>query len=180
VVVLGAVAPDQEHILTVPAQVFLATLQRCFNGRRKELLARRDARQQQLDAGVLPDFLPETRAIREDDSWRCAPPAPGLVDRCGGTRNGSRQRAAALPWDRPAGPPGWRNATTSRCDSWVSVGAGRRGRTAAARTMQVIPAACAGPWTSTTTPLVGGGIPQACALLAPPCSRLAPGRGGAP
>jgi hypothetical protein len=135
VAILGAVAPDQEHILTVPAQVFLATLQRCFNGRRKELLARRDARQQQLDAGVLPDFLPETRAIREDDSWRCAPPAPGLVDRCGGTRNGSRQRAAALPWDRPAGPPGRRDATTSRCDSWVSVGAGRRGRTAAARTI---------------------------------------------
>ena len=29
----------------------------------------------------MPDFNPETRAIREDDTWQCAPPAPGLQDR---------------------------------------------------------------------------------------------------
>lgn len=81
VTILGPVTPEQAEILSIPAQIFVATLNRCFNHRRKELLARRDARQQQLDAGVLPDFLPETRAIREDDTWRCAPPAPGLVDR---------------------------------------------------------------------------------------------------
>jgi len=27
------------------------------------------------------DFLPETAEIREDASWRIAPPAAGLVDR---------------------------------------------------------------------------------------------------
>jgi malate synthase len=79
--VLGAVSPEQQEILSVRAQVFLATLQRCFNGRRRELLAARVARQKELDAGVLPSFLAHTRAIREDGSWRCAPPAPGLVDR---------------------------------------------------------------------------------------------------
>jgi len=31
--------------------------------------------------GVMPDFLPETRAIRDDPAWRGAAPAPGLVDR---------------------------------------------------------------------------------------------------
>ncbi len=29
----------------------------------------------------MPDFLPETAAIRAAPSWKCAPPAPGLVDR---------------------------------------------------------------------------------------------------
>ncbi len=29
----------------------------------------------------LPDFLPETAAVRASPAWRCAPPAPGLVDR---------------------------------------------------------------------------------------------------
>ena len=59
----------------------MATLNRCFNRRRKELLGRREARQRALDAGQLPDFLPETAAIREDESWSCAPPAAGLRDR---------------------------------------------------------------------------------------------------
>lgn len=44
-------------------------------------MARRVARQAELDRGVLPDFLPETRHIRENDTWRGAKPAPGLVDR---------------------------------------------------------------------------------------------------
>lgn len=73
--------PCQAEILSVHAQKFVATLNRCFNARRKELLKRRNARQAQLDAGILPDFLPETKAIREDDTWRGAAPAPGLVDR---------------------------------------------------------------------------------------------------
>jgi hypothetical protein len=29
----------------------------------------------------MPDFLPETASIRSDETWRGAPPAPGLVDR---------------------------------------------------------------------------------------------------
>jgi len=41
----------------------------------------RVARQAELDRGVLPDFLPETKHVRENDAWRGAPPAPGLADR---------------------------------------------------------------------------------------------------
>src|ERR1700722_10138188 len=46
-----------------------------------EALAARRSRQAQLSGGALLDFLPETAHIREDASWRVAPPAAGLVDR---------------------------------------------------------------------------------------------------
>ena len=52
-----------------------------FGGRREELLAARTARQARLLAGELPDFLEETRTIREDDSWRVAEAPPDLQDR---------------------------------------------------------------------------------------------------
>jgi malate synthase len=82
VTLVGAVTtPEQADIVSVQAQTFVAILHRCFNSRRKELLKRRVARQAQLDAGIMPDFLPETKAIREDDTWRGAAPSPGLVDR---------------------------------------------------------------------------------------------------
>ena len=68
-------------ILNKDATAFLALLHRSFNARRKELLQRRDIRQVELDKGVLPDFLPETKYIRKNDAWKGAPPAPGLVDR---------------------------------------------------------------------------------------------------
>ncbi|KAH6662233.1 malate synthase [Plectosphaerella plurivora] len=79
--VLGAVQDHQKKILTPEALAFLALLQRSFNPTRKALLQRRRLRQAELDTGVLPDFLPETRHIREDATWKGAPPAPGLVDR---------------------------------------------------------------------------------------------------
>ena len=79
--ILGAVTPAQASVLSVPAQRFVATLHRAFNPARLALLARREARQAEIDGGKLPDFLPETRAVREDPSWRGAPPAPGLADR---------------------------------------------------------------------------------------------------
>lgn len=81
VTIRGAVSQEHAEILTPGAQQFVAILHRCFNKRRNELLARRDARQKELDAGKLPDFLPETRYIREDPNWRAAAPAPGLMDR---------------------------------------------------------------------------------------------------
>ncbi|KOS19919.1 Malate synthase [Escovopsis weberi] len=81
VTVLGRVDDSHRKILTPPALAFLALLHRSFNGTRKRLLERRQLRQAELDRGVLPDFLPETRHIREDATWRGAPPAPGLVDR---------------------------------------------------------------------------------------------------
>lgn len=79
--ILGSVNDQQKKILNKDAVVFLAVLHRTFNARRKELLQRRVIRQAELDKGNLPDFLPETKHIRENDAWRGAPPAPGLVDR---------------------------------------------------------------------------------------------------
>lgn len=58
--VLGAVNDSRKKILTKDALAFLALLQRSFNARRKELLQRRQLRQQQLDNGAILDFLPGT------------------------------------------------------------------------------------------------------------------------
>jgi malate synthase len=70
-----------DEVLTPQAIDLVATLQRELGGRRAELLAARAARQQELSAGAMLDFLPGTLAIREDPDWRVAAPAPGLVDR---------------------------------------------------------------------------------------------------
>jgi malate synthase len=78
--IIGRVTPEYAEILTPAAIAFAAKLQRAFGGRRTELLARRQARQADLDAGKLPDFLPETRAIREGD-WTCAPVPADIQDR---------------------------------------------------------------------------------------------------
>ncbi|KKY15555.1 putative malate synthase [Phaeomoniella chlamydospora] len=81
VAILGNVPEPAKKILTKEATAFLALLHRSFNGTRKALLQRRAIRQAELDKGVLPDFLPETKHIRENDIWKGAPPAPGLIDR---------------------------------------------------------------------------------------------------
>jgi malate synthase len=73
-------AQKYDTILTPEALTFVATLQREFNPRRLELLAARDLRQAKLDAGELPDFLPETLAIHED-TWTVAPLPSDLLDR---------------------------------------------------------------------------------------------------
>nr|POE79701.1 malate synthase, glyoxysomal [Quercus suber] len=77
----GHISGQASKILNKPAIVFLAVLHRAFNERRKALLQRRVIRQAELDKGNVLDFLPETAHIRENDAWRGAPPAPGLVDR---------------------------------------------------------------------------------------------------
>src|SRR4051812_2892661 len=74
------VSPEFAEILTPEALAFAARLQRAFGGRRDELLARRAARQADFDAGKLPDFLPETRAVREAE-WTCAPVPRDIQDR---------------------------------------------------------------------------------------------------
>jgi malate synthase len=81
VAILGAVNNEHRKILTKEACAFLAILHRTFNPTRKALLQRRIDRQAEIDKGHLPDFLPETKHIRENDAWKGAPPAPGLVDR---------------------------------------------------------------------------------------------------
>ena len=70
-------APD---LLTADALDFLADLHARFDARRRALLAARRERQARFDAGELPDFLAETRAIREA-AWRVAPIPAALADR---------------------------------------------------------------------------------------------------
>ena len=81
VTILGQLNDRSRGILSKEAVAFLAILHRSFNARRKELLQRRVTRQAEIDRGVLPDFLPETKSIRENDAWQGAPPGPGLIDR---------------------------------------------------------------------------------------------------
>src|SRR5438876_7627926 len=71
---------DCADILSPAALGFLGALARRFEAERRRLLARRRERQQELDAGRLPDFLPETREIR-DREWTVAPIRPDLTDR---------------------------------------------------------------------------------------------------
>jgi malate synthase len=72
--------PEWERILTAEAMDFVAALQRQFGARREELLAKREARKLRIDAGELPDFLPETKQIRENE-WTVAPIPRDLLDR---------------------------------------------------------------------------------------------------
>src|SRR6266699_2900563 len=68
------------EILAPAALQFLGALARRFEPERQRRLARRRERQQELDAGRLPDFLPETKEIRDRD-WTVAPIRPDLTDR---------------------------------------------------------------------------------------------------
>ncbi len=79
--VIGPMHARYGEVLSAEALDLLATLHREFDGRRRELLADRAQRVADLAAGGTLDFLPETRSIREDASWRVAAPAPGLDDR---------------------------------------------------------------------------------------------------
>lgn len=79
--ILGPLSEETRKILSKDAVAFLALLHRSFDAKRKELLQRRVVRQAEIDKGLLPEFLPETKHIRENAAWKGAPPAPGLVDR---------------------------------------------------------------------------------------------------
>jgi len=78
--VTGKMEAGFADVLTHEALEFLAKLHRAFEGRRQELLARRQTRQAEFDRGVMPDFLPETQKIRESD-WEVAPQPRDLHDR---------------------------------------------------------------------------------------------------
>jgi malate synthase len=71
---------QQSDILTPEALTFIAGLARKFEPLRSSLLARRVQRQAELDAGRLPDFLPETAAVRNGD-WTVAAVPAELQDR---------------------------------------------------------------------------------------------------
>ncbi len=76
----AAITPAFREILTDEAVAFVAKLQRTFGQRRLDLLAARVTRQTEFDAGKLPDFLPETKSIREGD-WQIAPQPKDMLDR---------------------------------------------------------------------------------------------------
>ena len=76
--VLAREAPAD--LLGPAARTFLAGLHRRFEPRRRELLAARRARQARFDAGAVPGFREDTRAIRERE-WRVAPLPEALRDR---------------------------------------------------------------------------------------------------
>jgi malate synthase len=74
-------AERDETILSPDALAFVADLHRRLDPTRRELLARRAERLAELEAGTLPDFLPETKAVRDDPDWRVAPAPHDLQDR---------------------------------------------------------------------------------------------------
>src|SRR3954463_7286559 len=76
----GPITAEFAEILTPEAMAFVATLVRTFSGRREELLQKRAQRQAEIDAGRMPDFLPETEHIRQG-SWTIAPVPADLQER---------------------------------------------------------------------------------------------------
>jgi malate synthase len=80
VCISGRITPEFAQILTPEALTLVAKLHRQFEPRRQQILARRAERQKQFDAGALPDFLTDTRKIRESD-WKISPQPADMLDR---------------------------------------------------------------------------------------------------
>ncbi len=72
--------PAAARVLTPEALEFVWRLQEEFGSLRAALLERRTHRQADLDEGALPDFPPETAAVRAD-RWQVAAAPPDLEDR---------------------------------------------------------------------------------------------------
>jgi malate synthase len=77
---LAPISESYAEILTPEAVAFIVDLQRTFNVRRKTLLDARHQRQKRLDAGEKPDFLEETKSVREA-AWTVAPLPADILDR---------------------------------------------------------------------------------------------------
>lgn len=77
---IGEMKERYDEILTPQALEFVAKLQRKFNPERLRLLNLRKERQARIDAGELPDFLPETAHIRTGD-WKIGSVPDDLQDR---------------------------------------------------------------------------------------------------
>src|SRR5882762_9809829 len=78
--VLPPVGEHHAEILSPEALEFYATLHREFNPRRVELLRERSRRQEAIDRGQMPDFLSETKSIRDGD-WQVSPLPADLQNR---------------------------------------------------------------------------------------------------
>ncbi|KAJ6448284.1 malate synthase [Mycena vitilis] len=72
----------EKHLLPNPdPALILAASKTLGHILRKSLLDARDDAQRRFDSGVPLSFPPETAHIREEPSWHCVPPGPGLEDR---------------------------------------------------------------------------------------------------
>lgn len=78
--VLGDITPEFAEILTPSALEFVLKISRTFEAKRQELLQKRHDREEEINSGKLPDFLPETAHIRES-SWTVSPVPQDLQDR---------------------------------------------------------------------------------------------------
>jgi malate synthase len=78
--ITGRLRPGYERVLTPEAVAFVVELQRKFGPERKRLLERRAELQTRLDQGWKPDFLAETKSVRDAD-WTVAPLPKDLLDR---------------------------------------------------------------------------------------------------
>jgi malate synthase len=78
--VTAPVSTAYAEILSGEALAFVTALAREFSPRVAELLDLREQRQQEIDGGKMPDFLPETRDIRESD-WQVTSVPADLQDR---------------------------------------------------------------------------------------------------
>lgn len=78
--VIGPVNSAYAEILSDDALAFVAALSTEFSPRVTELLALREQRQQEIDGGKMPDFLPETSDIRESE-WKVTSVPADLQDR---------------------------------------------------------------------------------------------------
>jgi malate synthase len=78
--VVGALNAQYDEILTAEALLFIEQLERNFGERRVKLLQYRQKRQEEINRGQLPDFLPETLHIRQSE-WTIAPLPQDLQDR---------------------------------------------------------------------------------------------------
>ncbi len=128
---LAPVRPANEALFSYPALAFIASLHRAFDARRQQLLAARQQRQMLLDAGELPDFPADSRAIRDAD-WQIAPLPPALHDRrveiTGPVErkamiNALNSGASCFMADfEDATSPGWGNIVAGHqnvCDAWA-------------------------------------------------------------
>ena len=78
--VTGEIRRGFADILSPEALQFLEQLERRFGDRRKELLQNRDKKQERINGGELPHFLPETESIRQSE-WKVGPIPQALQDR---------------------------------------------------------------------------------------------------
>ena len=78
--IIPTLSSEEQQILNPKTLALLELLHTKFNPRRLELLAKRKHRQDEIDDGKKPDFLEDTKSIRDGD-WEVAPLPPDLQDR---------------------------------------------------------------------------------------------------